>query len=60
MNEWQRAQVAPALNQLLGADNWNVDLTDCDKVLRVEAGNDVSAIIIRTLYLHGFSCANMI
>lgn len=37
-------KVTPGLNQAIGIDNWNVDLTDSNRILTVRDG-DVDAMI---------------
>lgn len=51
-----RMNVAPVLNELVGEDCWFVDLSDTDKVLRVEADADKEPFIIVALEKLGFCC----
>ena len=59
MNEIDRAKVLPILDALPGVYEWSIDLGDCDKVLRVEAWEDVSGVIVSLLSSVGFHCRNM-
>ena len=47
---------ATLLNQLLPESQWNFDLEDCDKILRVHASSICNDSIIKLLNLHGFYC----
>ena len=37
------AKATPFLNQVAGEDNWEVDITNPDKILRIEADNAIKA-----------------
>ncbi|HEX4956819.1 MAG TPA: heavy metal transport/detoxification protein [Lacibacter sp.] len=37
------AKATPFLNQVAGEDNWEVDITNPDKILRIEADNAIEA-----------------
>lgn len=37
------AKATPFLNQVAGEDNWEVDITNPDKILRIEADNTIKA-----------------
>lgn len=37
------AKATPFLNQVVGEDNWEVDITNPDKILRIEADNTIKA-----------------
>ena len=60
MNETGRTRVMPVLNTLPGIRDWNVDMGDCDHVLRVEAVEDVTMTIISSLAALGFCCRVML
>lgn len=51
--------IAELINEVTGASSWTVDLEDCDKVLRVCAGSDISKKIINTLSKKGYLCEVM-
>ena len=52
-------KLKPFLDQSFPNAKWNFDLTDCDKVLRVDAPEDITALVIYTLNSHGFECAEL-
>jgi len=60
-NESGKSLVAPALNLLVGRNNWHIDLGDCDKVLRIEShtGNDYTMEIMAAVQGLGFACIPM-
>ncbi len=36
---------------------WNFDLEDCDKILRIDSSTEISeAIIVNILHVNGFDC----
>ena len=37
------AKATPFLNEVAGEDNWEVDITNPDKILRIEADGNLSA-----------------
>ena len=37
------AKATPFLNEVAGEDNWEVDITNPDKILRIEADNTIKA-----------------
>ena len=47
------------LNSIQQIDKWNFDLTDCDKILRVEAKNFDTEIICRLLKSLGYDCIEL-
>lgn len=50
------ATVTPSLNSLKGIDKWNVDTTNPNKILTVEAGEELSSDgIISALKQKGFN-----
>jgi hypothetical protein len=52
-------RVAAYLTELTGINNWSVDVSDEDKVLRVQTDKDITASILYLLYNHGFSCETL-
>lgn len=44
------------LDTLLGEENWNFDLDDCDRILRVDTQNNISKLVIEKLNTMGFDC----
>jgi len=52
-------QLKPSLDKLLIQSKWNFDLEDCDKILRIDTQNEVSATIIKLLQEKGFNCEEL-
>lgn len=53
------SMVAPLLTSLPGIGQWNFDLDDCDKVLRIEAAG-LNPASVELLFLSaGFSCSEL-
>lgn len=50
--------LGPALDQLAGRGNWNVDLHDCDHVLRVTGTRDARPFI-ELLQEHGVGASEL-
>lgn len=44
------------LNTRLPGNRINFDLSDCDKILRIEGGNIIPEIVIETLVSAGYCC----
>lgn len=49
----------PHLDELLAPSHWNFDLSDCDRILRVDAPEHFSAGVIQTLQKQGFDCMEL-
>lgn len=47
------------LDVLLGEENWNFDLEDCDKILRVETDSNLSKEITKILKSNGFEVTEL-
>ena len=54
-----RKVIAGILDSFLGETNWTIDLSDEDKVLRVESKNTEACIIVDLLSEYGFFCEQM-
>jgi hypothetical protein len=52
-------KLKPHLDELLMPVKWNFDLSDCDRILRVEGPEHMSTPVIRTLRNHGFDCIEL-
>lgn len=48
-------RIAADLTKLTDKNNWSVDVSDEDKVLRVQSENDITASILYLLNKHGFT-----
>lgn len=53
------SKLKPHLDQLLPNGRWNLDLEDCDKILRVDTEDDVTAKIAELLNIHSFNCEEL-
>lgn len=51
--------IRPHINRLLPDGVWNVDIEDCDHVLRVEHAYDITDSIVNTLSRHGINCEEL-
>jgi len=48
--------LSKALQSFPHVKEWSIDMTDCDKVLRISASNDISTALISNLQAAGLSC----
>ncbi|MDB5010086.1 MAG: hypothetical protein JWR67_945 [Mucilaginibacter sp.] len=55
----QVSKVSPILTSVLAIEDWNFDLEDCDKVLRVVAENISPRYIESLLQEAGFNCIEL-
>jgi len=55
----QVSVIAPMLTSLPSIRKWNVDLDDCDKVLRIEATDLHPDAVERLLLAAGFNCREL-
>lgn len=51
--------IRPHINSLLKDVRWQVDIEDCDHVLRIEHPTDTSSNIISTLSQLGINCEEL-
>ncbi|MES2429121.1 MAG: hypothetical protein V4560_19220 [Bacteroidota bacterium] len=51
--------VKPHLDRIAAIHQWNFDLWDCDKILRIDGPAEISSTIINTLNTHGFHCIEL-
>ncbi|MCD0488577.1 hypothetical protein LPB86_10065 [Pedobacter sp. MC2016-14] len=51
--------ISPYLNKLLERLNWTIDLSDCDRILRVDSPDDKNDEVIRVLNHNGFLCIEL-
>lgn len=58
-NPGEARRVKPHLDKVLLPARWNFDLTDCDRILRVEGAPHASTAVISTLRQLGFDCAEL-
>ena len=52
-------QLSPFLNDLLHQSKWNFDLTDRDKILRIDSLKEISGPIKKLLQDNGFDCKEL-
>lgn len=52
-------KLKPYLDELLMPVKWNFDLSDRDRILRVEGPEHMSNPVIHTLRTHGFDCIEL-
>lgn len=51
--------ISPYLNNLLERFNWTIDLSDCDRILRVDSLDDKNDEVIQVLNHNGFLCIEL-
>ncbi|WP_339606015.1 hypothetical protein [uncultured Roseivirga sp.] len=59
ISEKQVRQVEPFLKTLMSNEEWNFDLEDCDKILRVETEKVTPETVITLLKSQGFECSEL-
>jgi hypothetical protein len=59
INKKSAAKLKPVLNNMESVSRWNFDLSDCDKILRIEACSDISPEIISILGENGYQCMEL-
>jgi tRNA G26 N,N-dimethylase Trm1 len=52
-------KLEPYINQNLPGIQWNFDLSDCDRVLRVDSPVNITNTIISLLNDHGYDCSEL-
>jgi hypothetical protein len=55
----QAKQLQPHIEKVLPNAKWNFDLTDCDKILRIDSDQNVVSKIIGLLRMHKFHCEEL-
>ncbi|MES2328531.1 MAG: hypothetical protein V4539_02945 [Bacteroidota bacterium] len=58
-SEGKARKLKPHLDELLRPVKWNFDLSDCDRILRVEGPEQISTTVIHALKTHGFDCVEL-
>ena len=58
-DENELLSVANTLNKQLPEINWNVDLADCDRILRVESTQNLNDYIVSLFKKMGYMCVNL-
>ena len=52
-------RLSPFLNNLLQQSKWNLDLEDCDKILRIDSEENIVGEITDLLNTHKFYCEEL-
>lgn len=60
ITEIQISKLRPELDELLPDSQWNFDLDDCDKILRIDTSADIADAIITLLLTSGFDCEELL
>ena len=55
----QAQQLKLHINTMLPNAKWNFDLTDCDKILRIDSEENIVLKIIDLLNRHNYSCEEL-
>lgn len=55
----QAKGLKPHLDRMLPKAKWNLDLQDCDKVLRIDSDENIVLKIIDLLAVHNFYCEEL-
>ena len=55
----QALKISLYIDKLLPNTNWNFDLEDCDKILRIETEENIVFKIINLLKIHKFNCEEL-
>lgn len=55
----EAVRLQPHLDALLYPAKWNFDLSDCDRILRVEGQQHISPLVIDTVRKLGFECVEL-
>jgi hypothetical protein len=55
----QVKKLEPHINKLLPAEKWNFDLSDCDRILRIDSEENIVLKITGLLNIHQFDCEEL-
>ena len=55
----QAKKLKPHIDKLLSNANWNFDLDDCDKILRIDSEENIVLKITGLLNIHQFFCEEL-
>lgn len=56
----QVKKLKPHIDKILPNVKWNFDLEDCDKILRIESGENIVLRTIDLLNSHSYSCEELV
>ena len=59
-NSFAVEKLKPLLDKHFPNSNWNFDLEDCDKILRIESQTEIAEITIRLLKIYGHFCEELL
>jgi len=52
-------KLKPYLDKMLPRGHWNLDLEDCDKILRIDTEEYIAAKVAELLNTHAFYCEEL-
>jgi hypothetical protein len=58
-NKKSAGKLKPVLDKIESVSRWNFDLSDCDKILRIETVCEISPEIITAMAENGFFCMEL-
>lgn len=58
-NKTQAKKLKPHIDKTLPSAQWNFDLQDCDKILRIVNDEDVAEPVTTLLQNHNFHCEEL-
>jgi hypothetical protein len=53
-------ELAPLLNSIIQPPNWNFDLEDCDRILRIETAHNIAPAVVSVINQQGFYCEELL
>jgi hypothetical protein len=59
LTEIQISKLRPELDELLSGAQWNFDLDDCDKILRIDTSSRIADAVTTLLLTSGFDCEEL-
>lgn len=58
-NKSQVRKLKPDMNKILPHEKWNFDLSDCDRILRIDSEENIVLRIKGVLTFHQFYCEEL-
>ncbi|MEO5777279.1 MAG: hypothetical protein ABIQ27_10250 [Flavobacterium sp.] len=58
-NKKQSLKLKPHIDKILPKAQWNFDLEDCDKILRVDSKEPIVSAVIELLETHNYYCEEL-
>ena len=58
-NKKKVRQLKPQLDKICSDANWNFDLDDCDKILRIDSPKQIAETVIKLLKNNGYECVEL-